>query len=460
MNIRGRLILLFVSIVALISLAGSVAIYFFSSDYREDDFYHRLENKGRITARLLIEVDEVDEDLLKRIEKDNPISLSNEKISIYDYRNRLLYTSDDDGFIKVDSALLDQVRLDGYVKFEQAGYEALGFLYTDRYDRFVVVVAATDIYGHRKLSNLRTVLVIVFASSVILIFISAAFYVSRALNPISDVIKEVDEISATNMHLRLPEGNGKDEIARLAKTFNGMLGRLETAFQSQRQFIANASHEIRNPLAGLLVEIDVCLINKRTVEHYEEVLRSLRGDINNLKSVSNRLLLLAQANMEDVGKKFSPVRIDQVLWDAKGELQKVNRAYDASIEIESSIEDETRISVAGDEQLLKGAFLNLMENGCKYSRDHAVTVRLRTTRDLVHVDVEDRGIGIPASDLPNIFEPFFRGSNVNKTKGNGIGLSLVWRIVTSHSGKISIQSNLTHGTTVSVEFPTAAPQIA
>jgi signal transduction histidine kinase len=452
MNIRSKLIILFVSIVAVISIGTSAAIYFFSSDYRQDDFYRRMENKGRITARLLIEVDEVNEDVLKRIEKDNPINLANEKIVIYDFKDSILYTSDDERELQIPKDLLDQVRLDEQVRFTQKNYEGIGFLYTGPYDRFVVIVAATDIYGLNKLKNLRTILLIVFGASIIIFFISATFYVGNVLKPISKVVQEVDDISATSLHRRVDEGNGTDEISRLAQTFNSMLARLETAFTTQKQFIANASHEIRNPLTALLGQIDVCLMAARTSGEYENVLRSLREDITNLKTVSNRLLLLAQASLESE-KQFSLHRCDQILWEAKSDLSKMNPDYNVLIELAPEIDDERSLSVMGDEQLLKGAFINIMDNACKYSSNHSVNVHLSHTSEHIVIKFQDEGIGISLADKTHIFEPFYRGNNVNTTKGNGIGLSLVYRIIKSHSGHISIDSTIGKGTLVTVSLP-------
>jgi signal transduction histidine kinase len=454
MNIRTRLIILFASIVALILLVSSVAIYFFSADYRVDDFYQRLENKGRITARLLIEVDEVDENTLRRIEENNPISLSNEKITIYDYKDSILYTSDDEHEIRIDTTLLNTVRLDGSVRFMQDGYEGLGFLYTDKYDRFVVVVAATDIYGLKKLKNLQLILIVVFASSVIIILISAAFYVGRVLRPIAEVIREVDDISEQNLHLRVAEGRTKDEIWKLASTFNRMLTRIELAFNTQKQFIANASHEIRNPLAALLVQIDVALIQRRSVDDYEAALKSLREDITNLKVVSNRLLLLAQASIDGIESKFSVHRVDELLWEAKSELQQSSPGFTVNVSMDVDSDDETRLRVRADEQLLKGAFLNLMENGCKYSPDHRVNVTLQSNQRGLSIRFVDNGIGIPSADLPHIFQPFFRGSNVGKIRGTGIGLSLVSRIVKILGGDIFI-NNMGIGTEIKVSLPVA-----
>ncbi len=453
MNIRGRLILLFVSIVAFISLLSTVAIFFFSADYREEDFYLRLENKGKITARLLIEVDEVDETLLKKIEENNPISLSNEKIIIFDFRNKILYTSDEEKIIKLNNKILNEVRLEGHVRFKQGDYEVLGFLYADKYDRFVVVVAATDIYGFRKLKNLRTVLLIVFAANVIIIFIAGYLYVGRALRPITKVIREVDDISATNLNRRLDEGNGKDEIERLAHTFNNMLERLETAFVAQSNFIANASHELRNPITAIIVQIDVSLLTVRPPSEYHVILTSLREDITRLKTVSDSLLLLAQASMENSERRLSVQRCDQLLWESQSELIRVNPNYKVQIDLDKDIDDESKLNVLADEQLLKSAFINLMDNGCKYSADQKVKVSLSFSQNHILIEFKDQGIGIDAVDLPYIFDPFYRGRNVNSAKGNGIGLSLVKRIIKIHHGAIDVQSAKT-GTVMAVSLPT------
>ncbi|MBI1769967.1 MAG: HAMP domain-containing histidine kinase [Bacteroidetes bacterium] len=456
MNIRNKLIILFVSIVALISIITSLAIYFFASDYRQDEFYRRLENKGRITAKLLIEVDEVSDALLKKIEKDNPINLYNEKMIIYDFNNKVLYSSDEESIIKVDKGILDKARHEGLVRFQQNDYESVGFLYTDKYDRFVVIVAAIDIYGLTALKDLQTIMIVVFVASIIIILISGYLYVGNALKPISKVIREVDDISATSLYRRVDEGNGNDEISRLAHTFNSMLGRLETAFTTQKLFIANASHELRNPLTAILGQIDVCLLSERPPQEYQEVLKSLREDITNLNIVSNRLLLLTQASIEDSEKGFTIQRSDQLLWEAKSELNELHPDYLISIELDSLIDDGSRLNVFADEQLLKSALVNIMDNGCKYSSDHKVNVRLSHGSDnKIILQFKDNGVGISDEDKPHIFEPFYRGKNAKNIKGNGIGLSLVYRIIRSHRGKIEINSSVKSGTNVTVTLPIA-----
>lgn len=460
MNIRNKLIVLFVSIVALILVTSSVAVYYFSADYRKDEFYSRLLSKAKAVARLAIEVKEVTHEVLVKIENDNPMNLTMEEVRVYDKDNKILYTSDEDNFIVIDKRLLQEVREKGEVRFTRGEYECLGYLFTDEFGHFVVIVAAVDIYGIQKMSNLRTILLVVFGGAIFIILLAGYFYVGRMLQPISKVIREVDDISVTSLHRRVNAGNGKDEMSKLSSTFNNMLERLEQAFTTQKNFIANASHEIRNPLTAILGQIDVSLLNERSSTEYIKVLQSLREDITNLKNVSNRLLLLAQASVEDVEKRFTTLRLDQLLWDSRAELNKQHPEYSISIDVDSSIDDESKMNVNGDEQLLKAAIINVLDNGCKYSVNNNVSVLLKSQAGKAILQFKDHGIGIPEEDLPHLFEPFYRGSNTDSYKGNGIGLSLVYRIVKSHFGDIRIQSQVNSGTVLTILLPTTTHEVA
>lgn len=453
MNIRNRITLRFIWIVAIIISVASLVIYLSSANYRKEEFYRRLYDKANNTAKLLIDVDEVDEALLAKIEKNNPLNLENEKLLIYDFRNNLLYSTDDKRFLHTDSSLLSTIRLEGEIRYVQEDHEVLGFLFKGRYDRFVVVAAATDVYGFNKLRNLRNVLVFVFVLSVVVVSVSGWFFAGKALRPIAQVVQQVDEISISNLDLRLPEGNGQDEIARLSQTFNRVLGRLETSFHVQKDFIANASHEFRTPLTVIRGQLEVTLLNERTPEEYKKVITSLLDDIKNLNNLSNRLLMLAQTNAEGLEQKTDPVRMDEVAWQVRDELLRLNPAYRVHIDFAHPVEDEQKLTVRGDEQLLKVALSNIIENGCKYSPDHTVHVLLASSPATLTLHCTDHGIGIPPEDQANLFEPFHRGSNTQNIKGHGIGLSMTRQVVKLHNGSISIASSPETGTTVSITLP-------
>jgi signal transduction histidine kinase len=453
MQIRRKLTYQFILVVAFILLFSSLAIYFFSADYRKDLYYSRLQSKANNTAKLLIEVDEVDIALLRRIEKDNPTSLPQEKISIFNSSNELLYSSDEEGVIQVSSGLLDSIRSMQELRFWQREYEALGFVFSDPPDQFVVVAAAVDIYGFNRLKNLRTVLLTVFGVSILLVFVAGWVYAGKALQPISRVINEVDEITITSLNLRVHEGGSRDEISKLANTFNNMLDRLETAFKAQKNFIANASHELRTPLTTITGQLDVALMNERTNPEYKQIISSVLDDIKNLNTVSNRLLLLAQASSGTSTPALIPLRIDDIIWQLKSEITKRHPEYRVNVTLDKDLIEEEQLTLMGNEQLMKTAIGNLIDNGSKYSSDHVVNVALETKSNMLILRFSDKGIGIPPEDMAHIFEPFYRGKNASMIKGHGIGLSLVERIVQLHQGTIHVQSTLGEGTVVTLTFP-------
>ena len=453
MEIRKKLIYQFIAIVALILLLSLLAIYFSFSGTRREEFYDRLGSKATMVAQMLIEIDEIDAELLKRIEKNNPVSLPNEKIIIYDYLNNIVYSTDEDHLLEITPELINEVRLNEGIRLEQKPFEILGQFYTGQFDRFVVFAAATDIFGLGKLKRLRIILLIVFFVSLIIVFFSGRIFASRALNPISNIMSQVDAIGISNLDVRVSEGNGKDELARLAQTFNKMLERIETAFKTQKNFIANMSHELRTPLTVITGQLEVILMNPRDNEEYRKTIISVLEDIKNLNHISNRLLLLAQASSEFSEADFGVIRIDDVLWQARKEILKRHDNYRIHVNFSGTIDDESKLRVKGNELLIKTALSNLIDNGCKYSGDHTSEVIVDNQNDQVIMHFADKGIGIPGDEIKMIFQPFFRAGNVIGIKGHGIGLSLVEKIISLHKGTITVNSEIMKGTDFILYLP-------
>ena len=452
MNIRTRLTIQFLFIASVIMIVSSVAVYLLSAHYRQVDLYERLKNKANVTARLLIKVDEIDINLLRKIEKGNPMSLPDEKVIIFSYKNNILFSTDENSAIKTDINLLNKIRLEGEVKYKQGKYEVLGFLYSHKYDRFVVLAAATDIYGKKRIHNLAIVLIIVVAVSLLLFIISGWIYAGKALKPITRIIKEVNDIKISSLNKRLHEGEGKDELEQLSHTFNNMLDEIEAAFKTQKGFIANASHELRTPLTAITGQLEFILMKPHTSEEYKNTLSSVFEDIKNLNMASKRLLLLAQTSSDISESAFLPVRMDEITWLACEDALRYSPDYNVKFNLDESLDDET-MTVAGDEQLLKIAIYNLIENGCKYSNDHTVIVNIRAAQPNVIIEVIDHGIGMTQEDIRQITTPFFRGDNVSSTKGTGIGHSLIDRIIKVHHGTIQIISELNKGTQINLQLP-------
>lgn len=451
MKIRSRLTLQFSLIVASILILFSSTIYFLSSYYRQQEFYSRLKDRAHNTAKLLIEIEEVSSDLLKKIDK-NTIALPLERITIYNDQNRQLYNSTDDSS-EVATEILNKIRAQNEILFREGEKEGIGFMYDDKHNRFAVIASAYDKFGLRKLNFLRIALIAGLFASVIITMLAGWFYSGQALKPISNVISQVDKISAGNLNLRVDEGNGSDEIALLAITFNKMLSRLESAFDMQRSFVSNASHELRTPLTTITGQIDVALMKKRTADEYELILNSILEDIRQLGQLSNGLLDLAQASIDISKISIASVRIDELLWQSRTELLKRQPEYSIKILFENFPDDEKKLSTTGNEHLLKTAVINLMENACKFSADKSVAVLLNITDDGAHIYFKDNGIGISTVEIDQVFEPFYRGENARTIKGHGLGLSLTDKIVQLHQGKINLSSQLNSGTTVTIVIP-------
>jgi signal transduction histidine kinase len=232
-----------------------------------------------------------------------------------------------------------------------------------------------------------------------------------------------------------------------------MLSRLEKSFAMQKDFIANASHELRTPLTAINGHLEVLLLKDRTNEEYKNTIKSVLDDTRRIIDLANRLLLIARTSAEGPVSFTSNVRVDEVLWQSRDELMRFNKNFRINITIEETLIDASQITVAGDESLLKIAFSNLIENGCKYSPGHTVNIALKNIGNSAQITFKDKGIGIPGDELLKVFEPFYRSQNAKSFPGTGIGLSIVKQIVENHNGSINLTSEADTGTEVTITLP-------
>jgi signal transduction histidine kinase len=195
------------------------------------------------------------------------------------------------------------------------------------------------------------------------------------------------------------------------------------------------------------------MMQDRTTEEYKNALNSVLEDIRSLINLSNRLLLIARTSAEGPSGYSKKVSIDEVVWQARDDMKKFNPSYHINISLDDSLTDSSQMMVAGDDNLLKVAVSNIMENACKFSSDHTVDVRFGQIGKNVELIFEDKGIWIPENELDKIFDPFHRGSNTRTVPGSGVGLSLVRQIIKNHNGEINVKSKAGKGTTVTVTLP-------
>jgi signal transduction histidine kinase len=320
------------------------------------------------------------------------------------------------------------------------------------FTRAVVLMGAQDKVGEVNLINLLQLLIASFLIATIIVTLTGWIFAKRALRPISKVMNAVEGILPQNLHTRLDVPNQKDEIGRLITTFNNLLDRIETAFQMQKIFVANVSHELKNPLTKIRSQLEVSTLKDRSPEEYKITIHSVLEDIQELAQLSNTLLELAKVSEDHGDLLTETVRLDELLLDSRQMLIESNPKYSIDVDFDDLPEDDTWLEIAGNSTLLKTAFLNLMDNACKFSDDQSVKVVLRCSDSDIQLTFSDQGKGIPELDQNLVFQPFYRSENTANIRGYGIGLSLVNRIVKLHNGQISIKSNQPKGTIFILDF--------
>lgn len=447
MNIRTRLTLLFMLLVASIMLLFTVSVYYLYDQFREQEFQQRLEEKAFTTVRLRQDVGEVPQ-------ADLPM-MADEQVTIYNSRGTVLYNQmKQRPRFPVTTGFLAKITLRQSQYIRIGDLEAVGVRFLNSNGESLIIVASgNDRYGLSKLARLREILFFGWLLSLVIVGIAGYLFATDALRPVSELIGQVNAISATNIHQRLSVGRSRDELADLARTFNDLLTRLEEAFVLQKSFVSHASHELRTPLTVMMGQIEVTRLQARSTDEYETTFDGLLDEVKNMIRLVNGLLELARASADVVTLNYQPVRIDELLWQAQSQLISKKPDYQINIDFDNLPSQEEELVVVGEGSLLQTAFQNLMENGCKYSPDKRVSVRLAFERGQVRLTFSDQGYGISGADLLHIFEPFYRSETTMTINGHGIGLALTQRIIGLHRGQIQVESTVGKGTTFRITLP-------
>lgn len=454
MQIRYRLTLQFILIVACILVVALFFIHFQFKKNIENEFYENLRSKAMMTAEMVVGkfANETPPEMPTEESGNRFSGAYTENISIYNAEGKLIYSFNPLPY-RITPSMMSGIKSSSEKCFERGKFKAIGILYSNRAgDKFVVVAEAVFNPGH--LDNLTRILVWVFFISISLVAAGGWFFARQALAPVSRIMNQVDELLPSNLQHRLEQEGQSDELSRLVITFNKMLDRVEHAFKIQKMFLSNVSHELKNPLNVIVSQIEVSLDKDRTGEEYRQTLASVLSDVKELNQVADMLMQMARINAEESAIQFQAVRIDELIWQAKATLLKSNPDYRISFEVANLPENEEKLTVNANEQLLKTALINLLDNGCKFSPDRSVKARLSfCSKGLPTVEIQDNGPGIAEEEARLLFEPFFRSPRAASIKGSGVGLSLVDSIMKLHHIRLGLTSKQGLGSTFSLVFP-------
>jgi signal transduction histidine kinase len=450
MKIRRKISIIFTILASLVLLCSFSFVYYFSYRDTKKEFFIRLESKADFIAKKYYEQDELSKKIYQEIIEENIKTLPEATDITLNTNNPTLVRDSLRGILSQEN--ISQLLSGQNIQFSLGEQQGVGIYYPDNQGTFIIIVMATDKNGIKELHNLLKVFIDIFICSIAFIYFLGMFYSRKVLSPIGEILKNVKKIRATSLSLRLPENNGKDELGELTQTLNQMLERLEHSFNMQKNFIHNASHELKNPLTAILGETEITLLKKRSQEEYVETLNKVFTEAERLNLLTRNLLNLAQADFEIAEMNTEKIRLDELLWDIKGYFDKTEYKDLLLFYIPSLPKNTDNLTIVGISNLLKIAISNLIDNACKFSDHQIVDIVLSVNKENLKLTISDKGIGIPENEINNLFQPFFRASNTHNYKGSGVGLSLADKIIKLHGGSMTFHSFIGKGTRVEICF--------
>ena len=375
--------------IGLLLVAGLV-FYFFSSNYIRNLYFHYMEEKAHAVAEEKFSKDELDPVKYRNvvIRRKNSIPTSRELFVRVDDRQQARQTLE----AYLTDEQIQRLYANQTVNFEHGEEVGTAFVYYDNTGTFAVIVLSRNPYGTDIAHTLRWALLLLVLVSAAVLWLISRLYAMR------------------------------------------MLDRIDRDYQTEKMFVNNASHEINNPLTAIQGECEVALLADRTVPEYKDALQRISHEADRVVTIMRELLSFLHVRNGEAMADCEPVPMSPLIETVANGQCKVECHGDFTIE--------------GDINLLRIAFQNLVGNAVKYSNGKPVTVTVANHR----VVIRDQGIGIPETELPHIFEPFYRAHNTQGVRGHGVGLALAKAILERHGARISVKSQQGKGTTVCVSF--------
>jgi two-component system, OmpR family, sensor histidine kinase ArlS len=444
MKIRTKLILNYSYLSVILLLLFSVIIIFLYVKYRQNNFEIRLHNRAASSANLVLNNISLDSSMISLIDKNIVTAMENLEIEIYDQHKDLIYSNK---AVQLSGTALKPKG--SLLSWLYKGDTRIALRYEKQGKSYDIVASAHDSYGLKELQNLLYIIAYVLGLSVVVIAAFGFYNAIWSLQPFKKMIRELEIINPSHIKKRISVP-GNDEISQLARSFNTLLDRIEQAFETEKSFISNASHELRTPVTSILGQIEVALNKSRNEPEYKAILQSVYEDSHKMATIINGFLDLAETNLENNQVIMTHVRIDELLFSVIDEFNQKKPEYNVAVAFKSNPDIQAQLECTANARLLGLMFSNLIDNACKYSSDKKAKVSIDFESNLIFVTIADNGIGIPEDEAINIFKPLYRGSNTNGKPGHGLGLAIVKKIADFHEAVLEIKSTENIGTEIKV----------
>lgn len=452
MSLKRRIALTISVAFSLLFAMVMAVIYMSFNDFRRDEFKERFRQRLEFTSHFISKSRNFEEEAPIFFNENSDNILLNETILIFNGDKELIYSTIKDRNVTWDSNLLKDLDEKKIIYTEKTVPEIYAALRNINGKNYYILTSAFDSNGKSKLEYLKYLLITAYVMSTLLIGFFSYYFMGQFLRPLEDLNKEISEVTAHKLTTQIPVQESDDEINVLAKSFNTMIARLDDVFQSQKDFTASASHEIRTPITRMAFQLENLI---KFEKHSPETLASLKQiqkDVYQLSDLTNSLLLLTKFDKENIQSIYEEVRVDEVIFEAFEAVEKSYPALKLDFLISEDTSENGLLTISGIQSLLVIVFINLFKNAAVYSDDAEVDVLITETNDQLKVDVTSHGNTIPEEEQAKLFEAFMRGHNSQNISGSGLGLRIVKRILEYHNAKISYSAPAEHTNNFSIIF--------
>lgn len=415
-------------------------IYLSFNDFRRDEFKERFRQRLEFTSHFISKSKDFEEEAPVFFNENSDNILLNEKILIFNEQKELIYSTIKDRNVTWDNAMLKELDKKKIIYTEKTVPEIYAALRNIKGENYYILTSAFDTNGKSKLKYLKYLLITAYAMSTLLIGFFSYYFVEKFLRPLEDLNKEISEVTAHKLTTQIPVQQSNDEINVLARSFNTMIARLDDVFQSQKDFTASASHEIRTPITRMAFQLENLITFEKHSPETLSSLQQIQRDVYQLSDLTNSLLLLTKFDKENIQSIYEEVRIDEVIFEA---FEGVEKSY-PDLKLDFLITEDTSenafLTIKGIQSLLVIVFINLFKNAAVYSDTAKVKVLITETNDSISVEVISHGDTISEEEQNKLFEAFTRGNNAQNIVGSGLGLRIVKRILEYHDAQIIYSS--------------------
>lgn len=433
MKIKTKLTFYFVASTLCILLFFAWFVFQTASNQREKYFFENLQKEAITKANLFLD-GKVSPEILQTIYQNNRKTIPEVEVAIYDNNFQLLYHDDVTlDYVKETKQLLQKIQSEKSIQFYLNDYQVVGMYLSSSNRNLIVTAAALDVSGYQELQSLWKYILAFCVTSMVFLFWIGSYFSTKLLQPIQFIQSKTKEISAKNLHERIPNPLPNNELGQLITTINDLLQRLDHAFEVQKNTISYLAHELRTPLFTMKTEIEWLLKHNNPIEEIRSTLPNLLQDADKLLHLIQTMLDYAKAQTDVSQIHFEKVEPVLCLLDAIEEVQKQYPNKNIQLQL---TEQEEVFFTNGNAYLLTAAFRNLLDNACKYGTNHLIDLNIQSSTSHYSIKFQNQ-VSDHFNWNPTWWNAFTKTS-YHQT-GYGLGMSIIQTIANIHRAELEVQ---------------------